>query len=40
MTIMIKDSVGGSVGFSYPVFDYTRFFLNYTYDLIGHQKYR
>jgi outer membrane protein insertion porin family len=28
-----KDSVGGSVGFGYPVFDYTRFFLNYTYDL-------
>jgi outer membrane protein insertion porin family len=28
-----KDTLGGSIGFSYPVFDYTRFFTSYTYDL-------
>jgi outer membrane protein insertion porin family len=28
-----KDSVGGIIGFGYPVFDYTRFFVSYTYDL-------
>jgi outer membrane protein insertion porin family len=28
-----KDSVGGSIGFNYPVFDYTRFYVSYTYDL-------
>ncbi|MGD9227097.1 MAG: outer membrane protein assembly factor BamA [Desulfobacterales bacterium] len=28
-----KDSVGGNIGFGYPVFDYTRFSVSYTYDL-------
>jgi outer membrane protein insertion porin family len=28
-----KDTFGGSLGFSYPVFDYTRFYASYTYDL-------
>ena len=28
-----KDSIGGSLGFGYPVFDYTRLFLSYLYDL-------
>jgi outer membrane protein insertion porin family len=28
-----KDSFGGSIGFGYPVFDYTRFYLSYNYDL-------
>jgi len=28
-----KDSVGGSIGFGYPVFDYTRFFSSYAYDI-------
>lgn len=28
-----KDSIGGSIGFGYPVFDYTRLFLGYSYDL-------
>ena len=27
-----KDSIGGSLGFGYPVFDYTRFSLTYMYD--------
>ncbi len=27
-----KDSSGGSVKFSYPVFDYTRFYLSYSYE--------
>ena len=28
-----KDSFGGSLGFGYPVFDYTRFFATYLYDI-------
>jgi outer membrane protein insertion porin family len=28
-----KDTFGGSLGLGYPVFDYTRFFVNYLYDL-------
>jgi outer membrane protein insertion porin family len=28
-----KDSLGGSIGFGYPVFDYTRLFLSYLYDV-------
>jgi len=28
-----KDSIGGSIGFGYPVFDYTRLFLSYMLDL-------
>ena len=28
-----KDSFGGSIGFGYPVFDYTRLFVSYLYDL-------
>jgi outer membrane protein insertion porin family len=28
-----KDSIGGSIGFGYPVFDYTRLYLSYLYDL-------
>ena len=28
-----KDSLGGSIGFGYPVFDYTRFFVSYMCDL-------
>jgi outer membrane protein insertion porin family len=28
-----KDSIGGSIGLSYPVFDYTRLSLSYMYDL-------
>ncbi|MGD2187792.1 MAG: outer membrane protein assembly factor BamA, partial [Desulfobacterales bacterium] len=28
-----KDSIGGSIRFGYPVFDYTRLFLTYLYDL-------
>jgi outer membrane protein insertion porin family len=28
-----KDTIGGSISFGYPVFDYTRFFVSYLYDL-------
>jgi outer membrane protein insertion porin family len=28
-----KDSIGGSIGFGYPVFDYTRLYLSYMYDI-------
>lgn len=28
-----RNSLGGSIGFGYPVFNYTRFFTSYTYDL-------